>query len=61
MKTFRTYFNSKAAKTIANIIKTEELGVNVSYKTSTLGDDLIVVTGDKEEVEILKDIFEMVK
>lgn len=57
---FKTYYNSKSARLVNDIIATEELEVNVEIAADALGDTVIIVSGSKEEVKILKAIYEMV-
>ena len=60
MKIFRPYHTNKAAKLIAQIIANEDLNVKVFFKTNALGDDIIEVKGENEEIDTLVEIFEMV-
>jgi len=59
--TFRTYYNSKTIVNTERIIDAEELNLKVTIKDDALGDTIIEVKGDKEEVKIFKQIFEMIK
>ena len=58
--TFRTYLTSRAMRNVKNIIKTEDLNVSVNTKTNALGDDVIEVTGSKEEILVLREVFNMI-
>lgn len=58
--TFRTYFNSRSMRTVSNIIKAEDLHVSVRTFVDALGDDIIEVKGQREEIKVLKQIFTMV-
>lgn len=58
--TFRTYFNSKSAKLVDSIIKTEDLHVSWETVVDALGDTMIEARGAKDDVQILRDIFTMV-
>lgn len=60
MKYFRTYNNSKAKRIVNDIIKTEQLEVEVSCYVDAIGDDIIEVYGENEEIDTLQGIFEMV-
>ena len=60
MKEFRTYKNNRAIELIMAICNSEKLDVQVGYEANALGDDMIIVKGDKEEVETLEQIFNMV-
>ena len=60
MMIFRTYKNNRAIELVMAICNSEKLNVSVAYKTDALGDDVIIVKGEREEVETLKQIFEMV-
>ena len=60
MKEIRVFKNSKSVKLINDIVKTESLVVKVSYKTDALGDDVIVIEGETEEVNVLESIYKMV-
>ena len=42
------------------ICNSEKLDVSVKYETNAIGDDMIIVKGDREEVETLEQIFNMV-
>lgn len=55
-----SYDGGKARKTVAQIIKNEDLTLKITYKTDALGDSVIIATGGKEEVEALLDVFNMV-
>ena len=59
--TLRINKNSKSVKLVKDIIATEELELNVNYTVDALGDSIILIEGDKEEVRTLKEIYEMVK
>lgn len=58
--TFRTYANSRSIKMINDIVKAEDLNVKISIKENAIGDTMIIVNGDKEEVEILREVYNMV-
>lgn len=60
MKEYRIDYNSRAIEIMDKIIENEDLSVAVESKESALGDDVVVIFGAKEEVEIFKQIFEMV-
>ena len=60
MKIFRTYKNNRAIELIMAICNSEKLDVSVKYETNAIGDDMIIVKGDREEVETLEQIFNMV-
>lgn len=60
-KEFRTYYNSKAMELIEKIEKAEGLEtLDINLERTALGDTLIVVSGETEEVKDLEQIFEMV-
>ena len=58
---FRTEMSRKAMNTIKAIIKTEDLGINISIEESSLGDTLIVANGSVNEIKTLRNIYNMVK
>lgn len=58
--TVRKLRNSKSEKLVNDIIRTEQLDVFVEYQTDSLGDDFIVISGNDEEIKILKEIYNMV-
>lgn len=58
--TFRTYLTSRNLKDIKNIIKAEDLDVSVKTFTDSLGDDIIEVKGDRDQIEVLRQIFNMI-
>ena len=60
MKEFTTYRTTRAIELIIAICNSEKLDVQTRYETNALGDDVIIVKGDKEEIETLKQIFNMV-
>lgn len=60
MKEYRIDYNSRAIEIMDKIIENEDLSVAVESEESALGDDVVVIFGAKEEVEIFKQIFEMV-
>lgn len=57
---FRTYYNGRSIKIIEDIIRAEDLDAEVKIYTDALGDTIIEVTGDKETIETVKDIFNCV-
>lgn len=58
---FTTYYTDRARKLIDQIEKNEELEtIDYVIENNALGDTIITVTGDKEEVKTLKEIFNMV-
>ena len=61
MMTFRTYRNSRSETIIGEIIKNENLDVNLETCVDALGDDIIEAHGDREDIEILKQVYNMVK
>ena len=61
MMKFTTYYTDKARKTIDAIEKSEGLEtIDYFIENNAIGDTVITVTGDKEEVQTLKEIFNMV-
>lgn len=58
---FRTLYTDRARKLIDKIERMEELEtIDYVIENDALGDTVIIVSGDKEEVQTLKSIFEMV-
>lgn len=58
---FRTLYTDRARKLIDKIERTEELEtIDYVIENDAIGDTVIIVSGDKEEVQTLKAIFEMV-
>lgn len=56
------YMNSKAMDLITSIIENEDLRtIKICTKDTALGDTIIIVKGDEEELEVLADIYNMVK
>ena len=60
MKELRIYKNSKSVKLVKDIIRNEDLDVKVSYIVDAIGDSMIVIRGEVEEIEILEDVYSMV-
>ena len=60
MKHYRFYNEARAIDLMKKIIKTEQLTVSVKYMTTALGDDVVDIYGEKEEVKDFEQIFEMV-
>lgn len=60
MREYRVTLTSKSAKLIKDIVKTEELDVQVKYIDDAVGDTVISIYGSNEEVNTLKSIYEMV-
>lgn len=58
MKEF--YTNYTKLDLVLKIIKSEDLDVTCQIVTTTLGDDIVVCGGEKEEIECLIDVFNMV-
>lgn len=57
---FSTVCTSKSVSILSSIIKTEELDVTCKLFVDALGDSIIKVIGEAEDIKILKEIFEMV-
>ena len=57
---FRTNYNSKSAALVASIIENEDLAVSVNTTVDALGDTVIVASGSREDVLVLRSVFEMV-
>lgn len=57
---FRAYYNGRSIKIIEDIIRAEDLDAEVKIYTDALGDTIIEVTGDKETIKTVKDIFNCV-
>ena len=60
MKEIRIYNNSKTAKIVKSIIKTEELNLDVKYMVDAIGDSQIVIKGSVEEIKIFEEIYNVV-
>ena len=61
MKKFTTYYNDRARKLIDQIEESEGLEtIDYYIENNAIGDTMITVTGDKEEVTTLEQIFKMV-
>lgn len=61
MMKFNTYYTSRAKKLIDQIKRNEELEtISYTIKNTALGDTVIAVSGDREDVKTLKEIFNMV-
>ena len=60
MKELRIYKNSKSVKLVKDIIRNEDLDVKVSYIVDAIGDSMIVIRGEVEEIEILEDVYSIV-
>lgn len=54
-------YSSRSEKLINDIIKTENLSVVVERSENAIGDSIINVKGEKEEVQTLLEIYKMVK
>lgn len=61
MRTFRTYMNNKAMNMIKNVIRAEDLDVAITVENNAIGDTMIVAVGDKEDIETLAIVYEMIK
>lgn len=57
---FRTYYNSKATYLFNAIIRTEDLDVTWAKVETTLGDTMIEAYGSPEDIEVLKEVYNMV-
>lgn len=58
---FRTLYTDRARKLIDKIEVSEGLEtIDYCIENNAIGDTVITVTGDKEEIQILKQIFTMV-
>lgn len=58
---FSTYYCDKARKLIDKIEEAEDLRtIDYYIENNALGDTMITVTGDREEIEVLEQIFNMV-
>lgn len=60
MKEFTTNRNSKAIELINVICREERLDIQIRFETTAIGDDVIIAKGEKEEIEVLEQIFKMV-
>lgn len=61
-KITRFYYSNKALDLIRKIIKSENLkDLKFEIKDTTLGDTVIEVSGETEDVIILEQIYEMVR
>lgn len=62
MKRLVIEINNKNNEELVNkIIKNEYLDVKVSKKVNSLGDNVMIISGDNEEIETLEDVYNMVK
>lgn len=57
---FGTYYNSKSAYLVSSIIKNEDLDLSWTIVETALGDTVIEVSGNEEDVRIFKETYEMV-
>ena len=60
MRTLRIHKNSKSLELVEGIIEMEDMDVTIEFITDALGDSMMVISGDKEEIDILEDLFYMV-
>jgi len=58
--TYTTYNNSKNAWLVNAIIETEDLDLCWSVFVNALGDSMIEVNGNKEDLRIFIDVYRMV-
>ena len=58
MKEFYTDYTK--LNLVLKIIKSEDLDVTCSIVTTTLGDDIVLCEGEKEEINCLIEVFDMV-
>ena len=61
MMKFTALDNSKTQELISSIIKNENLSVVIEKSENALGDSTIEIKGEREDVETLKQIYNMVK
>ena len=61
MKEFRVAKNYKSVNLIANIIVSEDLDLMVKYEVTALGDSMVVVYGNNEDIDTLEAVYNMVK
>ena len=59
-KEFTTYYTAQKLDTIKAIKKTEDLDLTVTKEDTTLGDTVICVKGSKEDMDVFKDVYNMV-
>ena len=59
--TFCTEFSNKALKLVKSIIKTEALNLGLQIKENALGDTMIEVTGNTNEIIAIREVYNMVK
>lgn len=59
-KTVTFFLNSRALDLVNTIIETEDLEVSVKIKDTSLGDSVIEVNGETEEIDVLTDVYNMV-
>lgn len=57
---FRTVYNSKSAHLVDTIIRSEELDATWEVEVDALGDSVIVATGPREDILVLRSVFEAV-
>lgn len=56
------YMNGKAMDLITSIIENEDLrAIKICTENTALGDTVIIVKGDEEELKVLADVYNMVK
>jgi len=61
MKVYRICANDMRVENIAAAIcESEDLWLDLSFGTDALGDDYIDVSGSNAEVDVFKEVFEMV-
>lgn len=58
---FSVYYNSKSAHLVDTIIRSEELDATWEVEVDALGDSVIVATGPREDILVLRSIFEAVR
>lgn len=58
--TFKTYYNSKSVELVRTIATTEDLQISYKLTSDALGDAVLEVTGNKEDIRILKEIYNTV-
>ena len=60
MKKFRTYYSDRARKLIDKIEETEGLEtIDYVIANNAVGDTIITVSGDKEEITLLEQLFKL--
>ena len=57
---FSTCFSSKSIDLVSAIISKEDLDVILTVGVNALGDTVIEAEGSKEDISILKEIYQMV-